>query len=81
MVTVVFALGVAEKSYCRDAGWPRANDKEYVHACYSDIPHLFGGSNRFPTGQRGLYLWWRNSSQVLSPALQANSAFVSLKVL
>ena len=45
------------------------------------IPHLFGGSNRFPTGQRGLYMYWRTSSQVLSPTLQANSAFVSLKLL
>jgi HK97 family phage major capsid protein len=45
------------------------------------IPHVFGGSNRFPTGQRGLYYWWRTSSQVLSPTLQANSAFVSLKLL
>lgn len=45
------------------------------------IPHLFGGSNRFPTGQRGLYAYWRNSSQVLSPSLGANSAFVSLKLL
>jgi len=45
------------------------------------VPLLFGSSNRYPTGQRGLYLWWRNSSQVLSPTLQANSAFVSLKVL
>ena len=45
------------------------------------IPHLFGGSNRYPTGQRGLYAWWRNSTQVLSPTLGANSAFVSLKVL
>ena len=44
------------------------------------IPHLFGNSNRFPTGQRGLYAYWRTSSQVLSPTLQANSAFVSLKV-
>ena len=45
------------------------------------IPHLFGGSNRYPTGQRGLYMYWRTSSQVLSPTLQANSAFVSLKLL
>jgi len=45
------------------------------------LPHLFGGSNRYPTGQRGLYAWWRNSSQVLSPTLGANSAFQSLKVL
>ena len=46
------------------------------------IPHLFGASNRYPTGQRGLYMYWRTSSQVLSPVTpQANSAFVSLKVL
>jgi HK97 family phage major capsid protein len=45
------------------------------------LPHLFGGSNRYPTGQRGLYCWWRNSSQVLSPTLSANSAFQSLVVL
>lgn len=28
------------------------------------IPHLFG-SNRRPTGQRGLYAFWRNNSKVL----------------
>jgi len=39
------------------------------------IPHLFGSSNRFPTGQRGLYAHWRNTSKVLT-----NKAFVSLKV-
>lgn len=45
------------------------------------VPLLMGGSNRYPTGQRGLYAWWRNSTQVLSPTLGANSAFQSLKVL
>lgn len=29
------------------------------------IPHLFGAANRFPTGQRGLYAFWRNSAKVL----------------
>lgn len=29
------------------------------------IPHLFGGTSNFPTGQRGLYAIWRNSSKVL----------------
>jgi HK97 family phage major capsid protein len=38
------------------------------------VPHLFG-SNRRPTGQRGLYAIWRNSAEVLSPA-----AFRVLKV-
>jgi len=30
------------------------------------IPHLFGSSNRYPTGQRGLYCVWRNSSGPLT---------------
>jgi HK97 family phage major capsid protein len=29
------------------------------------IPHLFGATNRFPTGQRGFYAFWRNTSKVL----------------
>ena len=45
------------------------------------IPHLFGGTSNYPTGQRGLYMYWRNSSQVLTPGLTANSAFQSLKLL
>ena len=52
-----------------------------VGASVEFIPHLFGSSNRYPTGQRGLYYWWRTSSQVLTPTLQSQSAFVSLKVL
>lgn len=38
------------------------------------IPHLFGSTNLRPTGQRGLYAHWRNSSKVLSA-----SAFKTLK--
>jgi len=30
------------------------------------IPHLFGGTGNFPTGQRGVYAMWRNSSQILN---------------
>jgi len=29
------------------------------------IPHLFGATNRFPTGQRGFYAFWRNTARVL----------------
>jgi len=39
------------------------------------IPHLFGAANRFPTGQRGIYAVWRNSSKIL-----ADNAFRLLKV-
>lgn len=40
------------------------------------IPHLFGSANRFPTGQRGLWMYWRTTSVVMDTA-----AFRSLKVL
>jgi predicted phage gp36 major capsid-like protein len=30
------------------------------------IPHLFGASNRFPTGQRGLYVYGRTGAGVLA---------------
>lgn len=38
------------------------------------VPHLFG-ANRRPTGQRGIYAIWRNSSKIL-----ADNAFRLLKV-
>jgi HK97 family phage major capsid protein len=38
------------------------------------IPHLFGASNRFPTGERGLYYFWRTGTAVSKP-----SAFVYLE--
>jgi HK97 family phage major capsid protein/HK97 family phage prohead protease len=31
------------------------------------VPHLFGSGNRFPTGQRGIYAIWRNTSEILVP--------------
>ncbi len=45
------------------------------------IQHLFATANNRPSGQRGLYAYWRTSSQVLSPTLTAYSAFQSLKLL
>jgi HK97 family phage major capsid protein len=39
------------------------------------IPHLFGPTNRFPTGQRGLYAFWRSGAGVL-----AQNAFRYLEV-
>jgi predicted phage gp36 major capsid-like protein len=30
------------------------------------VPHLVGANHR-PTGQRGLYAYWRNTSAVLVP--------------
>ena len=38
-------------------------------------PMLFGPANRYPTGQRGLFAYWRNSSKVLN-----SNSFVVLKV-
>lgn len=39
------------------------------------VPLLMGAANRFPTGQRGIYAIWRNSSKVL-----VDNAFRLLKV-
>jgi HK97 family phage major capsid protein len=30
------------------------------------IPHLFGGSSRFPTGQRGIFAWARNGGDMVN---------------
>lgn len=30
------------------------------------IPHLFGGTNNYPMGMRGLYAWWRNGAAVVN---------------
>lgn len=37
------------------------------------IPHLFGTTANYPTGQRGLYAMWRNTARVFDPA-----AFITL---
>src|SRR5690606_17430150 len=31
------------------------------------VPHLFGGTRRYPNGQRGIYARWRNSTKILVP--------------
>lgn len=44
MVLVViglFALGMAQKASCYSSGWFKTGDEQYIHACYSDIPHLY----------------------------------------
>ncbi|MCL2731257.1 MAG: glycosyltransferase 87 family protein [Actinomycetia bacterium] len=44
MVLVVigmFALGMAQKASCYSSAWFKAGDPQYIHACYSDIPHLY----------------------------------------
>jgi predicted phage gp36 major capsid-like protein len=39
------------------------------------IPHLFGATNRYPTGQRGVLALWFNSSKIL-----ADNAFRLLQI-
>jgi uncharacterized membrane protein len=41
MMILTFLLGVAQKGYCHANAWTRPGNAQYVHACYSDIPHLF----------------------------------------
>jgi hypothetical protein len=37
------------------------------------IPHLFGVTANYPSGQRGIYAMWRNTGRVLDP-----SGFITL---
>jgi len=37
----VFALGMVQKAPCYSGGWSKPGDAQYIHACYSDIPHLY----------------------------------------
>lgn len=30
------------------------------------VPHLFGGTNNYPVGMRGIYAWWRNGAAVVN---------------
>ncbi|WP_129841469.1 glycosyltransferase 87 family protein [Streptomyces sp. RFCAC02] len=39
----MFALGMAQKASCYHGGWFSGPADQYTHACYSDIPHLYGG--------------------------------------
>ncbi|MBP0453903.1 DUF2029 domain-containing protein [Kitasatospora sp. RG8] len=43
VVIVVSVLGMAQKLPCYDGAWFQPGSPQYIHACYSDIPHLFGG--------------------------------------
>ncbi|SCK22473.1 Uncharacterized membrane protein [Streptomyces sp. WMMB 714] len=39
----MFALGMVQKLPCYNGAWFSGQTSQYVHACYSDIPHLFVG--------------------------------------
>ena len=39
----MFVLGMVQKAPCYDGAWFSGQTSQYVHACYSDIPHLFAG--------------------------------------
>ncbi|WP_031026970.1 glycosyltransferase family 87 protein [Streptomyces albus] len=39
----MFALGMLQKVPCLDDAWFSGQTAQYVHACYSDIPHLYTG--------------------------------------
>jgi uncharacterized membrane protein len=41
LATVVLALGVVERTDCRNHAWSRDDGQQYAHACYSDIPHMY----------------------------------------
>lgn len=37
----IFALGMVQKASCYSGAWFQTGDPQYIHACYSDIPHLY----------------------------------------
>ena len=39
----MFVLGMIQKAPCYYGAWFSGQTSQYVHACYSDIPHLFAG--------------------------------------
>lgn len=39
----MFVLGMVQKAPCFNGAWFSGQTSQYVHACYSDIPHLFAG--------------------------------------
>ncbi|MFG3254005.1 glycosyltransferase family 87 protein [Streptomyces sp. NPDC048172] len=39
----MYALGMVQKLPCYDGSWFSGQTAQYVHACYSDIPHLYNG--------------------------------------
>jgi uncharacterized membrane protein len=41
LATVVMALGVVERTDCRQHAWSRDDGQQFAHACYSDIPHMY----------------------------------------
>ena len=40
---------------------------DVVGARVEIVPNLFGATNRFPTGQRGLVMFWRTGAGVIVP--------------
>src|SRR5258708_31484380 len=44
------------------------------------IPQLFGAANRYPTGQRGLILWWRVGSTTIGSGSAAGSPLRYLEI-
>ncbi|WP_432107330.1 glycosyltransferase family 87 protein [Streptomyces sp. AA1529] len=43
LALAMYTLGMLQKVPCLDGGWFSGQTAQYVHACYSDIPHLYHG--------------------------------------
>ncbi|MEV7597670.1 glycosyltransferase 87 family protein [Kitasatospora sp. NPDC089797] len=43
VVIVVSALGMVHNLPCYQQAWFQPGSPQYIHACYSDVPHLFSG--------------------------------------
>jgi len=64
---VVLGFGVVQKQHCRTAGWTTPD--QFWHACYSDIPVLYGSAALGGSDRPGLQQAVRGGA--LGPPLQA----------
>jgi hypothetical protein len=67
LAVVMLGLGVVQKQHCRAAGW--VNPDQFWHACYSDIPVLYGSSALGGSNRPDLQQAVRSGS--LGPPVQA----------
>jgi hypothetical protein len=52
LASVVLSLGIVQKEHCRAQGW--SSPDQFWHACYSDIPVLYGSSSLGSNDRPGL---------------------------
>ena len=68
-------LSFAKFNYCAETGWKTPD--QYVHACYSDIPALYGERGL----DKGVWAYSNGESSVEYPVVQGAIMWVTAKVI